>query len=335
MDGIPHVALEIDHLPMRERFAAWTATIPMYSVERADDRIDFDPRAEAWLLGSVVVSRTVIPGVRLVRSTEQAARDGLEYYIVVLSVSGSWSFRIGEARRHVAEGSICLLDSATPFDLSTTRGDFIIVNVASERIDDVRARGRHHGRMLAGPAGRLFGDYLRALCLGLPDLPAAASTRIEQATCDLLIGCLAAAEPEDAANEARIDDLTRVRRHIDERLAEPLSPSSIARELGVSRTRLYAILEPVGGVQAYVLRRRLLHARRALENAADRRSIATIGYMHGFVSSAHFSRAFRAEFGVSPRRLRRGERGPSEVTGEASGDEMGRTLDAWRGNGGG
>ncbi|WP_408610724.1 helix-turn-helix domain-containing protein [Kineobactrum salinum] len=59
-------------------------------------------------------------------------------------------------------------------------------------------------------------------------------------------------------------------------------------------------------VSRYIQRLRLQGCRNTLENPAFAQyTVSEIGYRHGFKDSSHFSRAFKAEFGVTPARCRR------------------------------
>ena len=74
----------------------------------------------------------------------------------------------------------------------------------------------------------------------------------------------------------------------------------------LSRSTLYATCEPVGGVAALIQRRRLERIHAHLTDPGERRRISEIAFQYGFVSKAHFSRAFRNAFGCSPREARGG-----------------------------
>lgn len=74
--------------------------------------------------------------------------------------------------------------------------------------------------------------------------------------------------------------------------------------LGVSRSRLYRIFEPLGGVASYIRRQRLLRTRDALSDIADTRSISRIAEEWGFVDASAYSRTFEHEFGISPKEAR-------------------------------
>ncbi|MEV4179337.1 helix-turn-helix domain-containing protein [Nonomuraea sp. NPDC049709] len=59
-------------------------------------------------------------------------------------------------------------------------------------------------------------------------------------------------------------------------------------------------------VSAWVRRRRLERCRQDLRDPAQQdRPVAAIGARWGFLSAAHFSRAFRDAYGVSPGESRR------------------------------
>jgi len=85
-----------------------------------------------------------------------------------------------------------------------------------------------------------------------------------------------------------------------------LSAQHICAVLGVSRSRLYRLFEPLGGVAQYIQSRRLAKIRAALLDPRDRRLISDLAYTHGFVSAAHFSRCFRRHFGCAPGDIRGG-----------------------------
>ncbi|MGT2486123.1 helix-turn-helix domain-containing protein [Methylobacterium oryzae CBMB20] len=78
----------------------------------------------------------------------------------------------------------------------------------------------------------------------------------------------------------------------------------MARALGMSRSQLYRLFEPEGGVARYLARQRLAAVRAALDNPLEPRSIGEIGETYGFGSSAQLSRAFRDAYGLSPRDYR-------------------------------
>ena len=114
---------------------------------------------------------------------------------------------------------------------------------------------------------------------------------------------VAAEDPPAIADHAL---LLKAQVYIKDNLSLPtLGPELVARAAGVSRARLYRIFEPCGGIASYVREMRLCRAFTDLASPASyHRQIADIAYAWGFADAAHFSRCFRARFGVSPSCLR-------------------------------
>jgi AraC-like DNA-binding protein len=104
--------------------------------------------------------------------------------------------------------------------------------------------------------------------------------------------------------------LQRARRLLQRKLFDAdFRIDGVARELGVSRTRLYRLFEPYGGVAHYLQRRRLIDAHAVLADPCDQRRIVDIAEQRCFTDGAEFSRAFRREFGYTPSDVRTGIHG--------------------------
>jgi AraC-like DNA-binding protein len=150
-------------------------------------------------------------------------------------------------------------------------------------------------------------DYLLLLYQSIPRLQPQDVPHIAAATTSLLAACLSPSE--DRLVEARgpigAALLRRASTIIMERLADQqLTPDQLCRELGVSRSGLYRIFEPVGGISNFIRRKRLQKTRDMLANGLDQRAISSIAEEWGFTDPSTYSRMFRKEFGISPREAR-------------------------------
>jgi transcriptional regulator GlxA family with amidase domain len=89
-------------------------------------------------------------------------------------------------------------------------------------------------------------------------------------------------------------------------LAEPLATEDIAQLVGVSRRQLERLFKQHMDdlPSRWYLQLRLGRARRLLQDTSQ--SILQIGLACGFASGPHFSRAYRAQFGHTPREERAG-----------------------------
>lgn len=118
---------------------------------------------------------------------------------------------------------------------------------------------------------------------------------------------------------ARFDRIERVLDFIHSNLDQPLSVSELAAHSCWSRWQLQRVFSEQTGVSVahYVRELRLSYAAKQLLTRPDR--VIDIALSFGFTSEANFSRAFRQQFGVSPRAYRRrgvmdGIRTPLHIT---------------------
>jgi AraC-like DNA-binding protein len=88
-------------------------------------------------------------------------------------------------------------------------------------------------------------------------------------------------------------------------LADPgLRTGGIAKALGVSPRAVQNVFEAMGTtVSAYILQGRLARAAGLIRAGRGAAPVTRIAYDCGFSDSAYFSRCFRKEYGVPPRRF--------------------------------
>jgi AraC-like DNA-binding protein len=149
--------------------------------------------------------------------------------------------------------------------------------------------------------------YAILLYRSLSDLREGNLPHIVTATANLFAAALMPSKDHLAAAQGPVDAVTtaRIAKTIVERLTDPdLTPAKLCRAAGISRSRLYRIFEPAGGISNYVRRKRLLKTRDALADSSDRRSISIIAEEWGFSDASAYSRMFKLEFGISPKEAR-------------------------------
>lgn len=314
VETVPSTRFRTGGLPGRDRFDAWRQVISVvFNVEPLDDTAGrgFAACADAFHLGELVLVNTRFDGQRFVRTSRQLRTDWLDHFLVQFYRHGGY---VGEADGEgleIAPGSVSVLDLAQPVHTRATAAE--CVSLVLPR--DVMARlvpeaERLHGRVLEGAASSLLGDHFTSLERRLPGLDAAQAPDVAQATCHLVAACLRPSAGRAALARGQLDALllARTRRHIDACLDAPLAdgvePAAICRAVGVSRSRLYALFKPQGGVHRYVQGRRLARVHAALADPGERRSIMMLAERFGFGSHAHLSRLFRARYGYSPSEVR-------------------------------
>jgi AraC-like DNA-binding protein len=125
-----------------------------------------------------------------------------------------------------------------------------------------------------------------------------------------LVRALAEGEamPEQATRPSLDLLLERIKDFIEHNFSRPeLSVALIARRMGCSPRYVFRAFEQDGTTPAdYLWGLRLQKAREHLQTAEEKaRSISDIAFSLGFSSTAHFSRAFRERYDMSPRDCRR------------------------------
>jgi AraC-like DNA-binding protein len=248
-----------------------------------------------------------------VRDVEQIAADQLGHIAVQLILDGTAGGQADGRLVSTGPGDLMILDGARPYDISdgsdrrcvTVLFPRVMVATLGVDIDGV------HGLVIGAGANALFSDHLRGLLPLLPTLTHAAGPRLARVLLDLFAVTLPIAvlnAPSVQSRRSRQQEALAERAYawIEQNLAsDSLSPDAIAKALRVSRSRLYQVFAGFGGIAAYVLFRRLANAHGALQDPADKRGIAELAYDCGFQSEAHFSRAFRAAYGLTASDLRR------------------------------
>jgi AraC-like DNA-binding protein len=133
---------------------------------------------------------------------------------------------------------------------------------------------------------------------------------------------------QGAVVEARRLDLAQrdaavrfIESHISDRA---LDAAVIAEGLGLSRSALYRLFQPHGGVAAYVMARRVAAVRDALENGSPG-PLSDLAARFGFTDESHLNRRFSRVYGQPVGSYRRA------VAMEASDSDGGRArrFAAW------
>jgi AraC-like DNA-binding protein len=111
-------------------------------------------------------------------------------------------------------------------------------------------------------------------------------------------------DPEQLASvRARTDAI------IFEQAGDPLlTPATIAAQLNVSLRQLYRAFNGTESPAARIRRRRLDRAAELLSARSPQPHVEWVAQECGFTSAEYFSRAFRREFGISPRAYRSAHR---------------------------
>jgi AraC-like DNA-binding protein len=309
---LPRVRFSTADFPAGEGWDIWCEQIgevfdvTLEAGENAAARVDVDLiQFDQLLFGAIGLSG---PRQRGVRSARKARRDQLDHYVVELYTHGGNFGETPSGTFEAGTGSVNVTDMARPLTVVSGDAQSLTLTIPRPLLDaQLPANAGLHGLVLADGPGRFLADYLMLLRRQLPQLGEGDAAWVSQGTMAMVAACLAPSmKPSDEAS-APVNAvlLNRVERLIESMLGHrQLSAQHLCAALGVSRSRLYRLFEPHGGVAQYIQSRRLEKIRAALLDPQDGRRISDLAYTYGFVSAAHFSRCFRRHFGYAPSDIR-------------------------------
>ncbi|WP_166848020.1 helix-turn-helix domain-containing protein [Isoptericola sp. BMS4] len=246
------------------------------------------------------------------RTPELVARDDRPFLKVSLMLAGS-ALLVQDGREAVlSPGDLAVYDTGRPYSLEFDENIRTTVlmfprhalGVPPGLVDGltaVRVPGSH------GP-GSMVSPYLAHLAANLDQLGGTTGERLVRSAVDLVSTVLMG----ELGLEADAEDphrvlVQRIHRYIDRNLASPdLSPGTIAAAHFISTRHLHGLFHDRGTtVSTWIRERRLEQCRRSLADPSQQdRPVAAIAARWGFVDAAHFSRTFKAAYGVSPSRYR-------------------------------
>jgi AraC family transcriptional regulator, positive regulator of tynA and feaB len=246
-----------------------------------------------------------------VRSTRQIAASDEDHIGVLFVLGGSEVVARDEAETVLSPGTVAFWDGTHRLRFtvpSAVRKRTLLI--PRSRAAELGPRTDRLGGVVLPPshATRVLIDLLASLLAGQPQedggAAEASSSAFSNAILELLSGAIAAAGPAHVS-EVSTQRWMCVRDYIEDHLTDPqLDTAAIARSASISVRSLYLLFEARGEtVSRYVKRRRLARARSELERPTDL-TVAAVALRWGFNDHAAFSRAFRAQYGITPRDAR-------------------------------
>jgi AraC-like DNA-binding protein len=311
--GLPGLVLPYGRVTGEEAFQEWSETVAtIFDLDTSLENIDqFRFGFSAWHFGSLVLGLSHSDRIKFGRSSMTIGRSAVDHFLVqVYQTSGLVAEAEGKAVT-VQPGDVWILDLSRT--VQTAETSFRSTNLAIPRsvlaplLKDPDAL---HNLKLdrESPLGGLLSRYLVDLAGQTHRMTPDEAVSAAESTVHLIAGC--AGPSMDSIDFVRQGvanaTLSAIRTYIDAELANPsLGVDGICRQFGLSRAALYRLVQPLGGVQAHIRRRRLGRCfHEIVSPRPDAARISEVGFRWGFGDEASFSRAFREAFDMSPSEAR-------------------------------
>jgi AraC family transcriptional regulator len=234
---------------------------------------------------------------------------------IVIVLAGSFQYRgqsrFGTGRELMTPGSLLLGNAGECFQCSHEHGTgdrclsfSYTPDYFEQLVADAGGRGVHTNfRALRVPPLRILSPLVAQACAGLNGCPVPweeLSLHLAAQTVQLAEGDNHFSDTNDAP-PSTVGRVTRSVRMIERNPDAGLGVGSLAREAGLSPYHFLRTFERLTGLtpHQYVLRLRLREA--AMRLVTEPGKILDIAFDCGFGDVSNFNRAFRAEFGLSPR----------------------------------
>ena len=306
-DIVPNFRFSSADLAPEENIDIWRdAVSTLFEVDefQSEGGEPFRADLSTYALGPVIFAVARANGQRFRRTLTTIAASGVDHVIIQLYVRGGYDGMAGISPISVRAGDICVLDLAHTLETRATSFKNLTFVVPRpklvSRIDELDAL---HGLVVPRDSvmAGLIGRHLETLAEFAPRMRLSDCAAIIDGSIDLLVACLRAEmeRRDPAVAGGQVDIMIRIRQHIDARLSDPdLSIEHLGDRFGLSRTSLYRLFVPHGGITSYIRNRRLHRAFFDLANPDL--SIKEIIRRWQFTSKDSFSRAFKSAYGISP-----------------------------------
>lgn len=277
----------------------------------------FDGRIRSVALGALQVTEVGATPHLVHRTPALIARSDPECYKLGVQLHGHCLLTQDDRETRLSEGDFAIYDTSRPYSMAFD-GPYRqlvlmlprrLLCLPEDRIAAVTARRvpGDHG------AGALLSMLLRELACHLDEVTGPAETRLADNIVDLLVTVLAGRLDLLASTRTAVRRplTSQVMSYIEGHLGDgDLSPQRIATAHFISTRYLHKLFhEQSITVAGWIRERRLERCRRDLRDPLRRdRSIAAIAARWGFPDPAHFSRTFRAAYGISPHEYRCAQR---------------------------
>lgn len=211
-------------------------------------------------------------------------------------------------------GDLALYDTTRPYDLIFD-GDFsqyVVALPGKVLRPHLAAPERLTARRISGGSGigRAVFQAIESVMVDSDGLPKIAARPMEEALRGLLAAGILSLPDAEALPGQTAADARRalIKAYALQNLRDPeLGVSSIAAAQGVDASTIHRAFDgEIETLSRWIWGKRLEHAYQDMRDATQsRRTLTDIAFSWGFNDMAHFSRAFKARFGHSPREARR------------------------------
>lgn len=266
-------------------------------------------------LGKLELFDIYIDPVAIHRRSEDIDQDANTDFLLATQVEGSVLVKEGQAEFTQHPGDLSIMHAAEPYTVIHTQRSHRLVLHIPDAVYRERILSHQEGRqfrprmMPAGGLATIVHEMLKSLAFEADKLTATEQYTLAESLLELTSAILRSdADQEYEQQHAKQSALfRRILEFMEANYMDcELSPEKIANANGISMRYLHSLFQQAGmTVSKWMWERRLKATREdLLDPNMNHMRVSEIAFRRGFNDPAHFSRAFKNRFDVSPSKLR-------------------------------
>ena len=275
-------------------------------------RDDFYGELRARKVGDLGISMITTDAYDVFRTDSGISKSSNDDFIVSVQTAGSSTIRQLDREVVLKPGDLTIYDSQMPYHLHfTNRLSQLVVKVPRKHLkkhfqspETLTALHVKGGKGIA----QVTTNFAKSLFDETDALDEEHQTQVAETFVSLLTSSIReATSAMDRSPRNKASQLLRIKHFINQNLRDPgLDLPKVAAAQNISERYLHTLFESESITPSrFIWNERLKLAHRDLSNALlAHRSVSDICFSWGFNDTAHFSRAFKSKFGVSPRAFR-------------------------------
>jgi AraC family transcriptional activator of tynA and feaB len=266
-------------------------------------------------LGRLELFDIWIDPIAIFRRTEDIDRDSNDDFLLATQLEGTVLVKEKNVEFTQHPGSISLMSAGEPYTIvHTQKSHRLILHIPNamyrERILGIQESQEFRPRLLeAGGLTTIVHDMLKSLTFEADNLTVTEQHTLAECLLEMTSAMLRSrVDQEYEHNHAKQSALfRRILEFMEANFNDcELTPEKIATANGISMRYVHSLFQQAGmTVSKWIWERRLKATREdLLDPSMTHMRVSEIAYRRGFNDPAHFSRAFKARFDISPSKLR-------------------------------
>jgi len=309
-EKLPTLELSLEEAPPHEVFDLWRESIlPLFDSVPVDNR-RITPKCAAHtqhIFDRFILAESKFPKQEFVRDRKWMMRnDDADHVIVQIFTKGNNPITNG--KHQFVQGPETISFVNLGYELHTIAEESEVTSLVLPR--DLLAQETKRLDLATGvalmansAAGRIFRDHVFSLRDNISEMTVAEAPAITDSLLGMMDALFVSHDIEsEHALEATLHSMCKL---IEESLKDPkLSAETLCARFNCSRTTVYRLFKTHGGISRYIQERRLQKCYRALSQQRNHsRGVFGVALEYGFTNQSHFSRIFKASFGISPKEV--------------------------------